>query len=209
MNAFVYEKTLWDSGIKYIACCDEVGRGCLFGPVVAAAVILKPYQYIDGVKDSKKLSEKKRRLLYHEIIDKAEAIGIGIIPVETIEQINIKNASKLAMKIAVEKLTTNNGTRLTPEAMLIDAEIIDLPYNQEAVIRGEDHVHGIAAASIIAKVTRDHMCLDWHLKYPEYGLDQNKGYGTKSHREALLVHGPSPMHRMSFLKKILELKDDK
>lgn len=203
MNDFVYEKALWDRGINYVACCDEVGRGCLFGPVVAAAVVLKPYHYIKGVKDSKKLSEKKRELLYREIVEKAEAIGIGIVPVEIIERINIKNASRLAMKIAVENLRTCEGIKLYPEAMLVDAEVIDLPYQQKSVIHGEDHVHGIAAASIIAKVTRDRMCVDWHQEYPKYGLDKNKGYGTKTHREAIIEHGPSPLHRMTFLKKIL------
>lgn len=206
MHTFIYEENLWKNGINYIACCDEVGRGCLFGPVVAAAVILKPHQYIDGVKDSKKLSEKKRELFYNQIIESAEAVGIGVVPVETIEQINIKNASRLAMKVAIENLVTIDGKKIVPEALLIDAEKVDLPIQQQAVIRGEDHVHGIAAASIIAKVTRDRMCLEWHQRFPQYGLDKHKGYGTKSHREAILEYGPSPMHRLSFLTKILEQK---
>jgi len=206
MNIFTYEEKLWNNGINYVACCDEVGRGCLFGPVVAAAVILKPHHYIDGVKDSKKLSEKKREFFYNQIIDSAEAVGIGVVSVETIEQINIKNASRLAMKVAIENLATIDGIRMIPDALLIDAEKVDLPIQQEAVVRGEDHVHGIAAASIIAKVTRDRMCLEWHQRFPQYGLDKHKGYGTKTHRDAILEYGPSPMHRMSFLKKILEPK---
>lgn len=203
MNTFIYEEKLWKNGIKHIACCDEVGRGCLFGPVVAAAVILKPYHYIDGVKDSKKLSEKKREVFYSQIIESAEAVGIGIVSVETIEQINIKNASRMAMKIAIENLVNRDGIGMIPEALLIDAEKVDLSTQQEAVVRGEDYVHGIAAASIIAKVTRDRMCLEWHQRFPHYGLDKHKGYGTKSHREAILEYGPTPMHRMSFLRKIL------
>lgn len=202
-NAFTYEKNLWGKGINRIACCDEVGRGCLFGPVVAAAVILKPHEFIDGVKDSKKLTEKKREVLYEIIMGKALAVGIGIVPVETIEQINIKNASKQAMKEAVESLASIDGVIVEPEALLVDAEKLELTYQQQAIVKGEDHVHGIAAASIIAKVTRDRMCYEWHKRYPEYGLDKNKGYGTKIHQEALRQHGPTPLHRKSFLTKLM------
>jgi ribonuclease HII len=203
MNLMVYEKKLWESGIEYIACCDEVGRGCLFGSVVAAAVVLKPFDHIAGVVDSKKLSAKKRELLFDEIVKKSVAVGIGEVSVPDIEAINIKQASRKAMKIAIENLKTAAGMILKPEYLLIDAETIDLPYAQQSVIRGEDHVHGIAAASIIAKVTRDRMCLAWHRLYPQYGLDSNKGYSTKVHQEALTRYGATPLHRKSFIKKYL------
>jgi ribonuclease HII len=203
MNPMIYEKALWKNGVKRIACCDEVGRGCLFGPVVAAAVILKPFEIIEGVKDSKKLSEKKRELYYAQILEKAVAVGVGVVSVEEIERVNIKQASRQAMILAINRLKTADGQIMVPEALLIDAEILDLPYPQQAVIHGEDQVHGIAAASIVAKVTRDRMCQEWHRTYPQYGFDKHKGYGTKIHREALLTHGPTPLHRKSFIQKIM------
>ena len=202
MNLMVYEKKLWVTGIKRIACCDEVGRGCLFGPVVAAAVILEPWDQIDGVVDSKKIPEKVREQLYDVIMNRAVAVGIGEISVQNIETFNIKQASRMAMKLAIENLATKDGLPVQPEALLIDAETVNLPYPQESMIRGEDQVHGIAAASIIAKVTRDRMCREWHKIYPEYGLDLHKGYATKMHREALIMHGPTPLHRTSFLRNI-------
>jgi len=203
MISMTFEKELWESGIQLIACCDEVGRGCLFGPVVAAAVILEPYEVIEGVRDSKKLSEKKRNLYYEQIMERAVAVGIGIVSADIIDQINIKQASREAMAKAVKDLKTPWGVPVTPESLLIDAEIIDLNIPQKAITHGEDHVHGIAAASIVAKVTRDRMCQDWHHTYPQYGLDRHKGYGTKLHRDALMSYGPTPMHRKSFIRKIM------
>ncbi|MEN1759462.1 ribonuclease HII [Anoxynatronum sibiricum] len=206
MKPFHHEELLWNKNIHRIACCDEVGRGCLFGPVVAAAVILKPYEHLDGVKDSKKLSPSKRTSLYLVIKEKALAVGIGVVAAEEIDRINIKQASRKAMKLAVEDLRDKEGKLIVPEALLIDAEVLDLPYPQRSLIHGEDQVHGIAAASIVAKVIRDQMCESWHEQYPVYGLNQHKGYATKNHREALLKYGPSPLHRLTFIRKLMNGK---
>ncbi len=203
MNLMIDERTLWEQGVVLVAGCDEVGRGCLFGPVVAAAVVLEPYGFIEGVRDSKKLSEKKRNLYFDQIMKKAIAVGTGFVTAEVIDQINIKQASRKAMAMAVQNLKTPQGVSVIPEALLIDAETIDLPIRQKSIIRGEDQVHGIAAASIIAKVTRDRMCQEWHRMYPEFGIDRHKGYGTKFHREAIKAYGPTPLHRKSFIKKII------
>jgi len=203
MKPFHHEALLWNQGVQLIACCDEVGRGCLLGSVVAAAVILKPYAYIEGVKDSKKLSSAKRTALFQVICENALAIGIGEVSAAEIDQINIKQASRKAMKMAVENLQDKAGKRIIPEALLIDAETLDLPYPQQSLIHGEDQSHGIAAASIIAKVTRDRMCDEWHEEYSNYGLNKHKGYATKQHREALLEHGASPLHRLTFIRKIM------
>jgi ribonuclease HII len=192
-----YEKELWASGYSLIAGVDEVGRGCLFGDVVAAAVILPQGLVIEGVNDSKKLSEKRREALYDIICEQALAIGIGYANAETVDRINIKQAARLAMKQALDKLETK------PDYLLVDAEKVDVPLPQLAIIHGDALSQSIAAASIIAKVTRDRMCLHWDLDYPEYGLAIHKGYATKQHREALETHGPSPLHRRSFLGKIL------
>lgn len=192
-----YEKELWANGYTLIAGVDEVGRGCLFGDVVAAAVILPQGLVIEGVNDSKKLSEKRRDALYDIICEQATAIGIGYADAETVDRINIKQAARLAMKRALDKL------EIQPDHLLVDAEKVDVPLPQLAVIHGDALSQSIAAASIIAKVTRDRMCLHWDLDYPEYGLAIHKGYATKQHREALEKHGPSPLHRRSFLGKIL------
>lgn len=192
-----YEKELWANGYSLIAGVDEVGRGCLFGDVVAAAVILPQGLVIEGVNDSKKLSEKRREALYDIIREQALAIGIGYADAETVDRINIKQAARLAMKQALDKL------EIKPDHLLVDAEKVDVPLPQLAIIHGDALSQSIAAASIIAKVTRDRMCLHWDLDYPEYGLAIHKGYATKQHREALEAHGPSPLHRRSFLGKIL------
>ncbi|AKL95496.1 ribonuclease HII [Clostridium aceticum] len=197
------ENSIWNEGYEKIACCDEVGRGCLFGSVLAAAVIFPKGLRLEGVKDSKKLSPKKREAMYIIISENALAIGIGIVPPEIIDKINIKNATRLAMKEAMLNLKDKKGNVVTPDYMLIDAEEIDINIPQKPIIKGDDLVHGIAAASIVAKVTRDQLCMDWHKKYPAYGIDQHKGYGTKVHREALMKYGATDMHRRSFLKKIL------
>ncbi|SDK44710.1 ribonuclease HII [Natronincola ferrireducens] len=197
------EKQLWEKGYEYIGFCDEVGRGCLFGPVLAAAVILPKDLMIEGVKDSKKLSPKKREIMYEMIIQEAVAIGIGIVMPQVIDEINIRNATRLAMKEAVINLEDKEGNKITPDYILIDAEEIDITIPQTPIVQGDNLVHGIAAASIIAKVTRDRLCEEWHYHYPEYGINQHKGYGTKKHTEALIKYGPTSMHRKSFLKKIL------
>lgn len=192
-----YERELWQQGKLCIAGVDEVGRGCLFGDVVAAAVILPQGLVLEEVNDSKKLSEKKREALYEIIMEEALAIGVGIVDVATIERINIKQAARLAMKEAVEKLA------LAPDMLLVDAEKLDAPIEQLAIIHGDALSQSIAAASIIAKVTRDRMCFQWDMEYPEYGIAIHKGYATKRHREAILEYGPSPLHRKTFLKKIV------
>ncbi|SNR90061.1 RNase HII [Anaerovirgula multivorans] len=197
------ENSLWEIGYKNLAFCDEVGRGCLFGPVLAASVILPKGLKIEGVKDSKKLSPKKREEMYEIIKEKAIAIGIGIVSSKIIDEINIKNAARLAMKEAVNDLKDYRGNSAIPDYILIDAEEIETNIPQRAIIKGDDLVHGIAAASIIAKVTRDKLCVEWHGQYPQYGILQHKGYATKAHKEALINYGATEMHRKSFLKKIL------
>lgn len=192
-----YEQALWAQGKERIAGVDEVGRGCLFGDVVAAAVILPPGLVLDEVNDSKKLSEKKREALYETIMNEALATGIGIVDAATIDRINIKQASRLAMKLAVGKL------KPPPDYLLVDAEKVDDDTEQLAIIHGDALSQSIAAASIIAKVTRDRMCLQWDLHFPEYGIAIHKGYATRLHRERIAAYGPSELHRRSFLKKIL------
>ncbi|OCT13835.1 ribonuclease HII [Paenibacillus pectinilyticus] len=192
-----HEKDIWQQGFTAIAGIDEVGRGCLFGDVVAAAVIFPKGHVLEGVNDSKKLSEKKRELLFDQIRDEAIAIGIGIVNVDLIESLNIKQASRLAMKQAVEQLS------IVPDYLLVDAEKVDLDIPQSAIIHGDALSQSIAAASIIAKVTRDRMCSDWETQYPEYGLAVHKGYATKHHREMLLRYGPTPLHRKLFIRKIM------
>ena len=193
-----HEKNLWKKGIKYIAGIDEVGRGCLFGDVVAASVILPVDLEIEGINDSKKLTEKKREELYEIIRQKAVSIGIGRINAEKIDEINIKQAARLAMKHAVQSI------EVQPEMLLIDAEKIDLEYPQLSLIKGDAISQSIAAASIIAKVTRDRMCFEWDMQFPQYGIKQHKGYATKLHREMLKLHGPSPLHRRTFLGNIVQ-----
>lgn len=192
-----YERDLWSQGLRWVAGVDEVGRGCLFGDVVAAAVILPEGLILEEVNDSKKLSEKKRDELYELILREAVSVGVGIMDVETIERVNIKQAARLAMKAAVE------GLSQIPDYLLVDAEKVDVPIRQLAVIHGDALSQSIAAASIVAKVTRDRMCLDWDRQYPEYGIAVHKGYATKFHRERIVEFGATPLHRRLFLRKIL------
>nr|WP_312576350.1 ribonuclease HII [Sedimentibacter sp.] len=197
------EMELWDKGYKHIACIDEVGRGCLAGDVVACAIVMPKGLLIEGVNDSKKLSPKKRDKLYDIILDSCVAVGIGKIDCTTIDDINIKNATKLAMKLAIENLRDKNGNKIIPDYLMIDAEKLDLEIPQLNIIKGDEKCHGIAAASIIAKVTRDGQMEELDKQYPEYKFAKNKGYGTKDHRTALLEFGPIEIHRHTFLKKIL------
>ncbi|AZN40835.1 ribonuclease HII [Paenibacillus albus] len=193
-----FEKPLWAQGFRYIAGVDEVGRGCLFGDVVAAAVILPEGLVLEGVDDSKKLTEKKREELYEVIIEHAEAWAVACVDASVVDTINIKQAARLAMKQAVEMLSVQ------AEYLLVDAEKVDILLPQEAIIKGDARSQSIAAASIMAKVTRDRLCQGgWNELYPEYGIAIHKGYATKLHREKLLELGPTPMHRQSFLKKLL------
>ncbi|MBB6636679.1 ribonuclease HII [Cohnella thailandensis] len=197
-NRLEFESALWEQGITAVAGLDEVGRGCLFGDVVAAAVILPPGLILEGINDSKQLSEKKRELLYDIILENAVSWSVARVDAAAIDRINIRQASRLAMKQAVE------GLRTAPEHLLIDAESVDLNLPQTSIIKGDARSQTIGAASIVAKVTRDRLCkTTWDLLYPGYGIAGNKGYGTKEHREALLRLGPTPMHRMSFLEGIL------
>lgn len=194
-----YEKAAYAEGITAVAGVDEVGRGPLAGPVVTAAVILDPEKPVYGVNDSKKLSEKARARLKLEIEEKAIAISVGIVDVETIDRINILQATKLAMKKAVD------GLPVKPQRLLIDAvhlEDVDIP--QQSIIKGDANSVSIAAASIIAKETRDAMLREYDVLYPEYGFAKHKGYGTKAHMEAILQYGMLPIHRRSFLKKLYD-----
>ncbi|SHH27850.1 RNase HII [Caloranaerobacter azorensis DSM 13643] len=198
-----FERELWEKGYEYIACVDEVGRGCLAGDVVACAIIMPKDLIIEGVNDSKKLSAKKREKLYDIILDKAIAFGIGEVDSKTIDKINIKKSAQLAMKKAVMSLRDKNNNIIRPDFILIDAEKIDVDIPQMSIVKGDSRCHGIAAASIVAKVYRDRKCIEWAKKYRGYGLEQHKGYATKKHREAIKELGPSPIHRLSFLKNIL------
>lgn len=195
-DLLMYEKEYWQS-YEHIAGIDEVGRGCLFGDVVAAAVILPPGLVLEDVNDSKKLSPKKRDMLYEIIMEQAVAVGIGYSDAHTIDRINIKQATRLAMKQAVEQLA------IIPDYLLIDAETIDSTIPQLSVIKGDATSQSIAAASIVAKVTRDRLCQgEWDALYPEYGIAIHKGYATKLHREQILALGPTPMHRKSFMRNL-------
>lgn len=188
-----FEKQAMLSGYKVIAGVDEAGRGPLAGPVVSAAVILPEKFDVPGINDSKKLSEKKREALFPVIQRHAIAFGIGLADHEEIDQINILQASLLSMKRAVEALS------VTPDYLLIDGKfIIDCTIDQRSVIKGDALSLSIAAASILAKVTRDRIMADRDLQYPEYGFRRHKGYPTKAHKEAILTHGPCPIHRKSF-----------
>ncbi len=182
----------------YICGIDEVGRGPLAGPVVAGAVILDPNNDILYLNDSKKLSEAKRNELYEEIKEKAIAYQIGIMPPAVIDELNILNATYKAMQEAV------HGLSVTPDLLLNDAVIIpDLPMEQVKIIKGDAKSLSIAAASILAKVERDRMMVEYDKLYPEYGFASNKGYGSKEHIEALKKYGPCPIHRASFIKNFV------
>ncbi|MBQ9744703.1 MAG: ribonuclease HII [Clostridia bacterium] len=195
MLNYDYEKDFLTDEIKIICGVDEAGRGPLMGPVVAAACILPPDTVIDGLDDSKKLSEKKREKLYDVITEKALAYCVASASVEEIEEVNILNAAMLAMKRAIE------GLSIKADFALIDGNCsrgFCIP--TKTVVGGDAKVPSIAAASILAKVTRDRLCYDYDKEYPEYGFGKHKGYGTKVHMEALRKYGPSPVHRPSFLK---------
>lgn len=200
------ENNIHNRGFNTIACIDEVGRGCLLGDVVVCAIVMKKNQKLEGVKDSKKISPKKREKLYDTIVEESLGIGIGRVDAATIDKINIRQATLLAMEKAVENIKDHNGCKIVPDFLLIDAEQINSTIPQASVVKGDEKCHGISAASIIAKVFRDRLCLVWDDEYPEYGIAKHKGYGTKQHREMILEYGPCPIHRMSFLKKILSQK---
>lgn len=200
VDLYKYEKELYDKGCKYIGGVDEVGRGPLIGSVVAACVIL-PFDFaLEGLTDSKKLSEKKRNEFYKVIWEKAIAIGIGIVDEKVIDEVNIYEATKIAMKKAI------SDTNIKPDHVLIDAMPLDIDVPTTSIIKGDAKSISIAAASVIAKVTRDRMMYELDKIYPMYDLANNKGYGTKKHIEAIKKYGITKYHRLSF-KPVSEYKD--
>lgn len=203
MDLLDYERELYKDNIKLIAGVDEVGRGPLCGPVVAAACILKENYYLEGLNDSKKLSEKKRDKLFDILIDECVAYGIGIVEPKRIDEINILEASKEAMKIAISNLSVK------PEHVLIDAVKLDLDIPSTPIIKGDAKSASIAAASVIAKVTRDRMMYDLDKLYPEYGFASHKGYPTKKHIEAVKEHGVLDFYRFTFSPISEIIKEEK
>ena len=200
------EQYLFDQGFEFIGAIDEAGRGPLAGPVVAACVIFDKERsldkkFIEKTKDSKKLAPKKREEIFDSIFENFLEIGVGVCDHETIDRINILEASFLAMKKAIGAL------KQKPEFVILDGKfpIPNTSFKQRPIVRGDSTVFSIAAASIIAKVTRDRMMLEWHEKFPDYSFDRHKGYGTRLHMELLQKHGPCMIHRKSFgpVKRIL------
>ncbi len=187
-----YESELYKTGINLIAGVDEVGRGPLVGPVVCAAVILPKDFFDERINDSKKLTEKKRELLYDVIYENAISVGIGMCTNEEIDEINILEATKKAMKEAINNLSVK------PEHVLIDAVKLDIDIPSTSIIKGDAKSESIAAASIIAKVTRDRMLVELDKLHPEYDFKHNKGYGTKKHIEAIYKYGVLKEHRKTF-----------
>ena len=200
-NMWQIEEGFFDQGIKLIAGVDEAGRGPLAGPVCAAAVILPPYADIPGLNDSKKLSDKQRRALLPLIKEKALAYGIAFATESEIDEINILQATYLAMQRAVSQLSVK------PDFLLIDGNRkCEFGIDAETVVHGDSLSASIAAASVLAKVTRDDFMLEQAEKYPQYGFEVHKGYGTKAHYAALEAHGHCEIHRLTFLKKFYGTK---
>lgn len=194
------ENELYDAGLNYICGIDEAGRGPLAGPVVVAAVIMPKDSMIEGVNDSKKVSEKKRELLYELITKEAISYAVGIIEPKEIDRINILNATKEGLTTAIKMLDVK------PDRILVDAlqgiDTCRIPYT--SIIKGDAKCYSIAAASIIAKVTRDRIMRQWDEIYPMYGFEKHKGYGTKMHIDAIKEYGICPLHRHSFIKNIVK-----
>ena len=208
-----YERALWDSGVSYVAGVDEVGRGPLAGPVCAACVVL-PHDFdIIGVNDSKKLSEKRRGELYSLIIERADAYGIGLVDNGRIDEVNILNATKEAMLVAVADasamLVARMSSDVADEAVAIGHLLVDalkLPeagFPGTAIIKGDEKSVSVAAASIVAKITRDRIMTEFDSIYPGYAFASNKGYGTEAHYAGLRKLGQTPIHRRTFLKQTL------
>lgn len=187
-----YERALYENGVEFIAGIDEVGRGPLAGPVVAAAVILPKGCKIRHLNDSKKIPKAKHQAIYEEVMERAVAVGIGVMDNHIIDQVNIYEATKLAMLEALGKLDQQ------PQHLLIDAMTLDTPIPQTSIIKGDANSLSIAAASIVAKVTRDQMMADYDRQFPGYGFAQNAGYGTAEHLQGLAKHGVTPIHRRTF-----------
>lgn len=194
---FDFDKQFLTDSIKLIAGIDEVGRGPLAGPVVTACVVM-PYDYmVDGVFDSKKISAKKRNVLYDEIMKTALSVSISLRNQDVIDEINILNATKECMKESFERLTVK------PDILLVDAVKLNLHENEKAIIKGDATSYAIACASIIAKVYRDRLMEEYAKTYPHYDFENNVGYGTKKHIEGIKNNGITPIHRLSFLSKII------
>lgn len=203
------ERELYQKGVKSICGIDEAGRGPLAGPVVVASVIMPEGSMIEGVNDSKKVSEKKREKLYEQIIEEAVAYGVGIIAQNEIDRINILNATKEGLTLCIKELEKdlkekNRGIE-KPEIILVDAltkiDTDHIPY--QSIIKGDAKSYSIAAASIIAKVTRDRIMRQWDEVYPEYGFAKHKGYGTAMHISAIKQYGICPLHRKTFVKNFI------
>ena len=186
------ERELRARGFQAVAGVDEVGRGSLFGPVVAAAVVLSPERPIRGLNDSKQIEPERREVLAGRVRERAIAWSVAAVDAATIDSINIYHASRLAMRMAIEALSC------PPDFLLIDAVPVDLPIPQKPLIKGDERCHAIAAASIVAKVERDRWMSVWDRVYPQYGLAAHKGYNTPEHKKALREHGPTPLHRLSY-----------
>lgn len=197
-DLFEYDKNLASQGYKYICGVDEAGRGPLCGPVSVCAVVMPMSDMIEGVMDSKKVSEKKREKLYDEITQKALSYKCVMLDNTIIDEINILEATKKAMREAIL------GLNIEPDLVLIDAVKIALPYETRSIIKGDATSYAIAAASIIAKVERDRLMAEYDKEYPEYGFLKNKGYGTKAHIEAIKKYGPTPVHRKTFIRNFID-----
>lgn len=201
INMWQFEDSCYEKGYKFVCGVDEAGRGPLAGPVCAAAVILPPNIDIPGLNDSKKLSDKRRRELYPIIQEQALAYAVAFADVAEIDEINILQATFRAMERAVSSLS------LAPDYVLIDGnKLPQLPVEAQAVVHGDSLSASIAAASVLAKVTRDDIMLEMAKSYPEYGFEIHKGYGTKAHYDALTANGPCKIHRITFLKKFYGTK---
>ena len=199
INLKQYECELRSKGYKYICGIDEAGRGPLAGPVVVASVIMPENSMIEGVNDSKKVSEKKREKLYDLILSEAISYGVGIIGQDEIDEINILNATKKGLTISLQELTQK------PDLIIVDAlnNIDTLGTKYESIIKGDTKCYSIAAVSIIAKVTRDRIMREWDKVYPQYGFVAHKGYGTVAHIKALKEYGACPLHRKTFIKHFI------
>lgn len=198
VDKLYYEKIELENGAKYIAGIDEVGRGPLAGPVVCSAVIMPLDDIIEGVDDSKKVSKKKREILYNKIIEKAISYSVARVEHDEIDEINILNATKKCMQKAIENLSVK------PDVVLVDAVRFDTPVKIVSIIKGDALSYSIGAASIVAKVTRDKIMEEYSKTYPEYGFEQNSGYGTKKHIDAIKEFGPCQIHRKTFIKNFLD-----